>query len=149
MYEARSFKNSRRRLPFITESQNHGESIVPIPSCQDKKYEYAVNAALTQFRMHPVRVASFKKYESLNDHENTILFSIFFSFFLSRSLSLSLSLSPFRIENQFLIGYPLRIHGNVIARFSRVVRVSALASQITSDCRKPVVPSTTAFSSTV
>lgn len=61
-YEARSFKNSRRRLPFVNESQNHGESIVPIPSCKDKKYEYAVNAALTQFRMHPVRVASFKKY---------------------------------------------------------------------------------------
>lgn len=91
--EGRLFENSRHRLSLVTESQNSRKSIVPIPSCRDKKYGYAVDAALTQFRMHPVRVASFKKDELLNDHENdtVVLFFIFLSFlFLSLSLSFSL-----------------------------------------------------------
>jgi len=78
---------------FSSSPNNHRvtESIVPIPSGRDKKYGYAVNAALTQFRMHPVRVASFTKYESLNDHENdTILFFRFFFFFSPAFLSFSL-----------------------------------------------------------
>lgn len=91
-HEARFFENSRRRLPLVTESQIHGSRSSQFQSCRDKKYGYAVDAASTQFRMHPVRVASFKKYESLNDHENdTVLFFSVFSFFFS-SLSLSLHL---------------------------------------------------------